>query len=246
MIRAEELAKAYGRKQVLRGLTMEARPGAITLLVGANGAGKSTAMKILAGLAVPDAGDAFIHEYSIVRHRVAAQRQLAFLPQTPDFHPRFTCEQILAFYARLRGLPAKQTIRPALESVGLSDAAREPAGNLSGGMRQRLALALLFLPGAPVLLLDEPGLSLDAEWRHRMQQRLRAEAAAGRTILVTTHLLAEWNGLADRCLVCSDGMIERELDPHRLTTFVPEVRLAGGHAKALEASAPSSRAAVAR
>jgi ABC-2 type transport system ATP-binding protein len=72
---------------------------------------------------------------------------------------------------------------------------------------------LLLLPGAPVLLLDEPGLSLDPTWRKRLQETLRSEAARGKTVLVTTHLVAEWNNVTDRCFLCCDGRIDRELNP---------------------------------
>ena len=89
-------------------------------------------------------------------------------------------------------------------------------GELSGGTRQRLGLALLLLPDAPVLLLDEPGLSLDPAWRKRLQDTLRFEAERGKTILLTTHLVAEWNNVAHRCLLCCEGRIERELDPRNL------------------------------
>ena len=96
------------------------------------------------------------------------------------------------------------------------DSANERTGALSGGMRQRLGLALLLLADAPVLLLDEPGLSLDPGWRTRLQEILREKTARGHAILVTTHLIAEWNGVADRCLLCREGRIEREIDPNDL------------------------------
>jgi len=87
---------------------------------------------------------------------------------------------------------------------------------LSGGMRPLLGVAFLLLADASVLLLDEPGLSLDPGWRKWLQQKLRFEAERGKTILVTTHLIAEWNDIADRCLLCRNGIIERELDPRNL------------------------------
>lgn len=215
MIVAEELTKSYGRKPVLRGLSLRAEPGAITLLVGSNGAGKSTSMRLLTGLAAPDGGRALIAGCDIVREKLRAQSRLAHLPQSPSFHPRFSCEQLLHFYARLRGVAAARC-EAALETVGLAGAAKERTGALSGGMRQRLGLALMLLPDAPVLLLDEPGLSLDPAWRKRLQQILREEARRGKTVLVTTHLIAEWNGIAQRCLLCQDGRIARELDPDAL------------------------------
>jgi ABC-2 type transport system ATP-binding protein len=90
MIAAEKLTKAYHRKQVLRGVTFTAQPGEVTLLVGPNGAGKSTIMRVLTGLARADGGHALIAGKDIAREKLAAQRQLSFLPQTPSFHPRFT------------------------------------------------------------------------------------------------------------------------------------------------------------
>jgi ABC-type multidrug transport system ATPase subunit len=109
-----------------------------------------------------------------------------------------------------------------LEFAGLRDEATIRTGELSGGLRQRLGLALLLLPDAPVLLLDEPGLSLDPTWRKRLQDTLRFEAERGKTVLLTTHLIGEWNNIAHRCLLCRDGRIEKELDPSNLVNE-PEI-----------------------
>jgi ABC-2 type transport system ATP-binding protein len=215
MIEAQNLQKQFARKEVLRGLTLHARPGEITMLVGANGAGKSTTMKVLAGLITANAGTAFIAGHDIVDRKREAQRALSYLPQNPDFHPRLSCRQVLNFYARLRGIDRARDAE-MLELLGLTSVTHERAGALSGGMRQRLGIALLLLPDAPVLLLDEPGLSLDPGWRNRLQEILNAEAARGKTILMATHLIAEWNGVAQRCLLCHRGRIERELNPNDL------------------------------
>ena len=213
---AENLFKNYGGKAVLRGISFEARPGEITLLVGPNAAGKTTTIKILAGLTRPDRGRARINGFDLVRSRIAAQRLLGYLPQSPNFHPRLTCLEILRFYARLHRV-ALSRCEAMLEFAGLGEFARTATGALSGGMRQRLGLALLLLPDAPVLLLDEPGLSLDPGWRQRLQDILRLESGSrGKTVLVTTHLIREWNNVAHRCLLCRLGKIERELDPQDL------------------------------
>ena len=229
MIAVEQLQKSYGRKTVLRGMSLHIEPGELALLVGSNGAGKSTTMKIVAGLARADGGTAAICGHDIKQARAAAQRSLSYFPQNPQFHPRLTCLEVLKFYARLRGI-ALERCAMMLERVGLADSARERTGALSGGMRQRLALALLLLPQAPVLLLDEPGLSLDPAWRTRLQEFLREEAARGCAVLVTTHLIAEWNGVANRCLLCRDGRIEREIDPDALLHDVDEAELPAAQA----------------
>jgi ABC-2 type transport system ATP-binding protein len=222
MIAVEALSKSYGRNPVLRGITFRAAPREITLLVGANGAGKSTTIKVLAGLIRPQEGSAHINGIDIVDRRIAAQRSLAYLPQRPSFHPRMTCAEILRFYARLRGVAASR-YEAVIDLAGLREFERVRTSALSGGTRQRLGLALLLLPDAPVLLLDEPGLSLDPGWRQRLQDTLRFEAERGKTVLVTTHLVREWNNVAHRCLLCRDGKIERELDPTNLPHNFDEI-----------------------
>jgi ABC-type multidrug transport system ATPase subunit len=212
MISAENLIKRFGDAEVLRGFSLRAETNQITLLVGPNGAGKSTSMKIFAGLIRPDRGRALIGKIDIVAQRIAGQRAVSYLPQNPSFHPKLTGIEILRFYAGLRRVPVSRCAA-MLELTGLSEAGHVRTGKLSGGMRQRLGLALFLLPDAPVLLLDEPGLSLDPGWRKWLQQKLHFEAERGKTILVTTHLIAEWNNVADRALLCRDGVIERELNP---------------------------------
>lgn len=215
MITAQNLTRRYGRQEVLQGISFAAEPGAITLLVGANGVGKTTTMHILSGLFRPDAGDAFIHGKSIVRDRMAAQRNLSFLPQGVAFHPQLSCGAVLRFYASLRGVD-RSRIEMTLRLIGLGDEMKKNTGKLSGGLRQRLGLGVLLLPDAPVLLLDEPGLSLDPEWRERLKELLKAEAQRGKTVLVTTHLLGEWEGTADRCLLVWRGGSVSELNPARI------------------------------
>lgn len=225
MISTEHLVKSYGRTPVLRNMSMVAKTGEITLLVGPNGAGKTTTMKVLAGLVRPNGGNARINSFDVVRERIKAQQALSYLPQRPNFHPRLTCAEIIRFYARLRGV-ALSRCEAMLNQTGLREFERVRIGELSGGTRQRLGIALLLLPDAPVLLLDEPGLSLDPTWRKRLQETLRFEAARGKAVLVTTHLVAEWNNVAHRCLLCCDGRIERELDPANLPHNFDELEAA--------------------
>ena len=240
MISAHNIVKSYGRKSVLRGISLCADPKQITLMVGPNGAGKSTTIKVLAGLIRPDSGSAHVNGLDIVERRIAAQRCTAYLPQRPSFHPKLTCLEVLRFYAGLRGV-AVSRCEAMLELVGLSDAARVRTEKLSGGMRQLLGVAFLLLADAPVLLLDEPGLSLDPGWRKWLQQKLRFEAERGKTVLITTHLIAEWNDVTDRCLLCRDGIIERELDPRNLPDDFDELE-SGCDAPVAEGDVPPLRA----
>jgi ABC-type multidrug transport system ATPase subunit len=220
MVSITGLRKSYGTHRVLDGLELRARPGEVTLLVGANGCGKTTTLRALCGLSTPDAGHIAIGAADLELSRERALGQLSFLPQSPRFHARLTAREILAFYARLRGLPSER-IKAVAAQWGLTECLGQATGRLSGGMRQRLALAVFSLPEAPVLVLDEPGLSLDPDWRRFLQAELRAAARRGATVLVATHLLGEWNGHADRCLVLDGGRVARELPPARLMDAFP-------------------------
>lgn len=215
MITVQNLTKYHGRHAVLQGVSFVAQPGEITLLVGSNGVGKTTTMRILSGLYGPDSGDAWINGASIVRDRLNAQRNLSFLPQGVAFHPRLSCEAVLRFYARLRGVDASR-VEEILRLTGLLEHRKKPTGRLSGGLRQSLGIGVLMLPDAPVLLLDEPGLNLDPEWRDRLKEMLQAGAQRGRTVLITTHLLAEWEGVANRCLLMRQGGVINDLNPARI------------------------------
>jgi ABC-type multidrug transport system ATPase subunit len=225
MITITGLHKSYGGRRVLDGLDLIARPGEVTLLVGANGCGKTTTLRHLCGLSAPDAGHIVIGSADLTTARMAALAQLSFLPQSPRFHARLTVAEILRFYARLRGLPAARAT-DVQRQWDLDEVRDRATGKLSGGTRQRLALALLSLPEAPVLVLDEPGLSLDPQWRRILQTDLHRAARDGATVLVATHLLGEWNGQADRCLVLESGRIGRELPPARLVDAFPFARTA--------------------
>lgn len=215
MIEVRQLVKRYGRRFAVKSLSFEARTGEITLLVGANGAGKSTSMKILAGLIKRYGGYASIHGRDLKGDRRQALSTLAYLPQGPRFHPRMTPRHILQFYARIR-MADKSRIAVLSEECGLAEFLEKPISTLSGGQCQRLGTALLFLPDAPVLLLDEPDLSLDPIWLNKLQIMLNEEAKSGKTILVCTHMLSAWEGRADRCIYLREGGNAVELDTQRL------------------------------
>lgn len=220
MIHASGLRKSFGRRAVLNGLELTVGGGAVTLLVGPNAAGKTTALRILAGLSEPDAGTVVVAGLDLHRDRRRALAALSFLPQSPRFHPRLTTRQVALFHGRCRGCLVPE-IDQALTAWGLPDHRDTPTGQLSGGLRQRLALAIFSLARGPVRILDEPGLSLDPEWRGRLQRFLAEEAKRGRAVLVATHLLGEWEGRADRCLLLSEGGIRGELPTSRLRESYP-------------------------
>lgn len=213
MIEFEELRKTLGRAEALRGLSFRMEPGELGLLLGPNGSGKTTALRIAVGSLAEDGGS--IRAAGVSLSPEERRRRFAYLPQAVAFQPRLSARQLLRFYARALGL-SSDGIEPALQQWGLFAHAEKPSGALSGGLRQRLGLAAISLRKVDALLLDEPDISLDAEWRERMQEWLREQSRAGRAALVATHLLAEWEGRADRAILCQAGRVERELDPGKL------------------------------
>ena len=209
MIEVRQIGKAFGRQVVLRGLDLTAPRGAVSLLLGDNGAGKTTLLRIVAGLSRPDAGYIRLNGYDLQASPRNALAQLSFLPQAPRFHARLTTRQVLHYYARLRNRSTDEA-EEELARWALTEHARHRTADLSGGLRQRLALAICALARAPLFVLDEPGLSLDPHWRARLQEFLAEEAARGATVLVATHLLGEWEGRADRAFVLEHGAVARE------------------------------------
>ncbi len=220
MIVAHGIEKRFGPRRVLAGLDLEILPGSVTLMVGANGAGKTTLLRIVAGLCLPDAGEMRLSGKDVARDRLAALARLAFLPQAPSFHARLTTRQVTQYYGRLRGRSRMEVDRE-LDRWGLGDHLAAPTAQLSGGLRQRLAIAIFALAKAPILVLDEPGLSLDPEWRLRLQRHLNAEAERGATVLVATHLLGEWEGKTGRCVLLQEGRVSAALPPDRLRESFP-------------------------
>jgi len=208
MIEGHHLHKSFGEKTVLHDASFAAEAGTVTALVGPNGSGKTTTLHVIAGITTPDAGTATVDGVDVTTNRTEAQARLAFLPQDVRFHSALTPRQVLRFYAGLRDASTAR-IEPLLADVDLTDAADRPCGTLSGGMRQRLGLAVLELADTPVLLLDEPALSLDPEWRAFLMERLRTHADAGAAVLMATHLLDVWTPIVDRVLRCEEGHIRK-------------------------------------
>jgi ABC-type multidrug transport system ATPase subunit len=203
MIRVDDLGKTYGSNRVLDGVSFVVEPGELVLLLGGNGAGKSTLLRCMLGLesyrgAIDIAGFDPLVQGREVRRRVG------WMPQGSALHLDLTVDETLRFYAGLRGAPMARALT-LLAEVELSDRLRTEVGALSGGMRQRLQLALALLDDPPVLLLDEPSASLDDTGRDLLVRRLGELAHAGKTVLVSTHGYRDLSGVADRAILLTGG-----------------------------------------
>ncbi|QEU08435.1 ABC transporter ATP-binding protein [Paracoccus yeei] len=198
----DHVGKTYGGRAVVSDLSYALAPGQVVALVGHNGAGKTTQIKMMLGLTRPDGGE--ITVLGADPGDKAARRALGYLPESVQFHLAFSGRETLGFYARLKGLPARG--HDALFArVGLSDAADRPVRTYSKGMRQRLGLAQALLGDPRLLLLDEPTSGLDPALRRELYGIVAERARSGATVMLSSHALTELEGHAERVIVLNRG-----------------------------------------
>ena len=231
----EHLTKRYGDHTVVDDLTFTVEPGKVTGFLGPNGSGKSTTMKMMLDLATADRGRATIAGQRY-RELPNPSRIVGAMIESDAFHPGRSGRNHLRILADATGVPLHR-VDEVLEEVGLTHAAGRHAGAYSLGMRQRLGLAAALLGAPPVLILDEPGNGLDPEGIRTLRDRLRAQAADGGTVLVSSHLLSEVEHLADEVVVINQGRLVtqgaladlqqtvslvRTFDPRQLATVLEQ------------------------
>jgi ABC-2 type transport system ATP-binding protein/nitrous oxidase accessory protein len=203
MLSIRNVTKRYGPVTALEDVSLDVTGGEILAIVGSNGAGKTTLIKCALGL-VGFEGQVLINDLDVVKHGKEARRLVGYLPQNPALHGDLTVRETAEFYAQLRRVPIERA-REVIEDVGLMEHAAKPAGALSGGMRQRLALAVALLSEPPILILDEPASSLDVQARLDLRRLLQAQRAEGKSIVLSTHWLEDIPFIADRALVLDRG-----------------------------------------
>jgi ABC-2 type transport system ATP-binding protein len=207
------ICKRYGRREVLRGLDLRVGRGEIYGLLGANGAGKSTALKILCGLVHADSGRVQIDDIELASDRRAALRRLGAQIEQPSFAGHLSGRRTLRALARLAGLDDEEADRKLAE-VGLADRAGAAVAHYSTGMLQRLGIAAALLGNPPLLVIDEPTTGLDPDGRQDLL-RLIADLRQrhGCSVLFTSHLFDEISSLCDRCGILHEGALRYDGAP---------------------------------
>ncbi|WP_242905126.1 ATP-binding cassette domain-containing protein [Actinomadura terrae] len=197
------LRKRYGAALALDGMSFSVRPGVVTGFVGPNGAGKSTTMRVILGLDAVEAGTALIggKPYHALRRPLT---HVGSLLDAAALHPGRSGRDHLLWLAHAQGLAARR-VDQVIEQVGLAPVARRKGGAYSLGMRQRLGIAAALLGDPPVLMLDEPFNGMDPDGIMWMRGFLRALAAEGRAVLVSSHLMGEMQDVADHLVVAGRG-----------------------------------------
>lgn len=219
MLTIRELTKTYGGSiQALKGISLDVSPGVFGLL-GPNGAGKTTLMKILATLLEPDAGTVEMNGFDLISRKDKTRRLLGYLPQDFGLYPTLTAEQMLNYFAKLKGVTDKQERRALIdalfERVNLTSARKQRLGGFSGGMRQRLGIAQALIGQPQLLIVDEPTAGLDPEERIRFHNLLAESAGEDALVILSTHIVADVSSLCSQMAVIRQGAIVASTTPQQ-------------------------------
>lgn len=206
MITFAGFSKRFGEVDAVSTLDLTILPGEIVALIGPNGSGKTTSIKAAAGLIRPTSGSVLIGPERLPASDVAARECCSFLPQRVTFPAGMTGREVLDFYGALRHRPAN-AVKDVLAFTGLNGSSRRDVRTYSGGMTQRLGLAVAMLPNAPLLLLDEPTAALDPEGLTAFYELIESRRQHGQTVLFSSHHLADVERLATRVVTMSNGRI---------------------------------------
>ncbi len=205
MLRTEHLTKDYGRFRALDDLSVEVAPGEVFGLLGPNGSGKTTALRLALGFLRPTAGTARVGGHDCWRDSVAARRQLAYLPGELRLYENMTGRQLIDFLGRLRGRPTRAGLDALARRFDI-DLAR-PLANLSSGMKRKVALLQVLVADAPLLIMDEPTNALDPTMRDELLEQVRQACARGQTVVFSSHVLSEVEQVCDRVAVLRQGRL---------------------------------------
>ncbi|MGG6314415.1 ATP-binding cassette domain-containing protein [Paenibacillus macerans] len=212
-IEATGLVKTFGTNRAVDGVNLQVKTGMIYGVLGPNGAGKTTTIRMLATLLRPDAGSARIFGHDVAKEAHIVRQLIGVTGQYASVDESLSATENLVIFSRLLGLGRAEARRKAeelLEEFGLTEAAKRPLKNFSGGMRRRLDLAASLIAQPPLIFLDEPTTGLDPRTRTQMWDTIRRLVKTGSTVLLTTQYLDEADQLADRIAVIDQGKVIAE------------------------------------
>ncbi len=219
MIEVQGLTKFFGSTRAVNHVSFKVEKGEIIGLLGPNGSGKTTIMRILTGFFPATSGRALIGGINVAEHSIETRRKIGYLPENMVLYPDLTVTALLEFAARVRGLDAKTTrdrIEFSIRTCGLNEVRHKLIGKLSKGYRQRVGIAQAVLPDPEVLILDEPTVGLDPRQVVEIRELIRSLAGRS-TVLLSTHILPEVNMTCRRVVIIDRGNIVAQDTPEELT-----------------------------
>jgi Cu-processing system ATP-binding protein len=226
MIRYRAFGKRFGGHTAVESLTLEVARGEVVALLGPNGSGKTTSLKAAAGLIRPTSGEVTLGEPPRPASEAGARTVLSYLPQKVSFPDALTGREVVEFYRRLRGAPLAR-VPDVLRFASLNGAGERLVGTYSGGMVQRLGLAVALLPQAPCFLLDEPTAALDPDGLCAFYGLVERARDDGRAVLFTSHQLGDVERLADRFVILVGGRLAATLTASELKDRLSERGVSG-------------------
>mgnify|MGYP001200422938 FL=1 len=239
MLKVEDLTRRYGGFLAVDHVTFSVGKGEIVGLLGHNGAGKTTIMKMLSGYLEPNSGNAIVDGHNIVDEPKEVQKALGYLPETLPLYPEMTVAQYLYFSADLKGLKDREKVSEILRvtnSTDLKEKFLSPIANLSRGYKQRLGVAQAIIGNPSLLILDEPTNGLDPEQTQHMRSLIR-DIAKNATVILSTHIMQEVDALCSRVLMLHSGKlaVDAQLDELRASnSLLVECSLATTKSESLE------------
>lgn len=210
MINISSLTKHFGKIHALDNINLEIEKGELLGLIGQNGAGKTTAIRIICGILKPDQGDVVVDGYSVLKDPIQVKSMIGYLPEEPNLYERFKARDLLRYFGELYGVPKGRLddrINELLELVGMEDRAEHRINTFSKGLRQRIGIARALIHDPKIIIFDEPTMGLDPATS--LSIRSFIEGLKGeKTIILCTHYMNEADALCDRVAILNRGKIK--------------------------------------
>ena len=210
MLKVINIEKSYGNFKVLKGISFEIKKGVIYGFLGPNGAGKTTTMNILSGLTNFNCGEIYIDGKDFKKDKRELLKNVGYLPQNPVFYNYMNAVEYLNFIGEISNMPKKnikERTGELLEIVNLNNAAKRKIGEYSGGMKQRLGIAVALFNSPQLIILDEPTASLDIEGRHEILDLIKNLKSSDTTVFLSSHILNDIEKVCDEVSILNDGKI---------------------------------------
>jgi ABC-2 type transport system ATP-binding protein len=221
VIEVKNLVRRYGDFCAVDDVSFNIENGEVVGLLGHNGAGKTTIMKMLTGYLEPSSGTANVGGIDVRKSPMAVQEDMGYLPENLPIYPELTVVQYLEYTARLRSLDPRASVRKAVQETGLAEKVMDPLSTLSRGYKQRVGVAQAILHNPKVLVLDEPTNGLDPGQIQQMRRLIRSLSTSA-TVILSTHILQEVNAVCDRAIILRSGkvVLDERLSSLRATQVI--------------------------
>jgi sodium transport system ATP-binding protein len=246
---ARGLSKTFGAGRAVSAVSavsIDVRAGEVVGLLGPNGAGKTTTLRMLAGVLTPDAGTVAVGGVDMQRNPLAAKARIGFLSGDTQLYQRLSPREVLTYFGRLYDLPfavLKSRVEQLVTELSMEAFADRPCGTLSAGQKQRANIARAFLHAPPLLVLDEPTTALDVVSGRFIVDAIARERAAGRGVLLSTHIMSEAEYVCDRLLLIHQGRVRLEGTLTEVLSATGCSNLTDAFLAAIGGAGPSSRPA---